>query len=223
MNSYDHLFKLLLVGDSGVGKSSMITRFTDDSFSESYLTTIGVDYKIRMILVNDKNVKLQIWDTAGQERFRTITSTYYRGSNGIFVVFDISYKDSFENVEKWLDEVRKNAPDNVTVVLVGAKLDLNQSRAVSFDVAKAYADGKGIKYIETSSKSDNFVGDAFTLITEEILAKVEKSKAESQKKEEDDVKLEVTVIAGSENEELEKLKSQLKERDQEISQLKKRS
>ena len=102
---YDHLFKLLIIGDSGVGKSSLLVRFADNTFSGNYITTIGVDFKIRTVDVRGERVKLQIWDTAGQERFRTITSTYYRGTHGVIVVYDVSSGDSFANVKRWLHEI----------------------------------------------------------------------------------------------------------------------
>nr|CAD7393725.1 unnamed protein product [Timema cristinae] len=105
---YDHLFKLLIIGDSGVGKSSLLLRFADNTFSGSYITTIGVDFKIRTVDVDGERVKLQIWDTAGQERFRTITSTYYRGTHGVIVVYDVTSGDSFANVKRWLHEIEQN-------------------------------------------------------------------------------------------------------------------
>ena len=106
MNSeYDYLFKLLLIGDSGVGKSCLLLRFADDTYTESYISTIGVDFKIRTIELDGKTIKLQIWDTAGQERFRTLTSSYYRGCHGIILVFDVNERSSFDNLKQWLDEL----------------------------------------------------------------------------------------------------------------------
>ena len=113
MNSeYDYLFKLLLIGDSGVGKSCLLLRFADDTYTESYISTIGVDFKIRTIELDGKTIKLQIWDTAGQERFRTITSSYYRGAHGIIVVFDVTDQESFNNVKQWLHEIDRYACAN---------------------------------------------------------------------------------------------------------------
>nr|XP_032836009.1 ras-related protein Rab-35 isoform X2 [Petromyzon marinus] len=108
---YDHLFKLLIIGDSGVGKSSLLLRFSDNVFSGSHITTIGVDFKIRTMDVGGERVKLQIWDTAGQERFRTITSTYYRGTHGVIVVYDVTSAESFVNVQRWLQEITTNCED----------------------------------------------------------------------------------------------------------------
>merc|ERR1740130_882215 len=121
----DYLFKLLLIGDSGVGKSCLLLRFADDKWTDSYISTIGVDFKIRTIELDGKTIKLQIWDTAGQERFRTISSTYYRGAHGIIVVYDITNMVSFDNVKRWLTEIDKYARENVNKLLVGNKMDLD--------------------------------------------------------------------------------------------------
>ena len=108
---YDYLFKILLIGDSGVGKSCLLVRFADDTYADSYINTIGVDFKIRTIDINSKTVKLQIWDTAGQERFRTITSSYYRGAHGIIIAYDITDKESFQNLRQWLFEIDRYASE----------------------------------------------------------------------------------------------------------------
>uniref|UniRef100_A0A0M3ICE7 Ras-related protein Rab-1A n=1 Tax=Ascaris lumbricoides TaxID=6252 RepID=A0A0M3ICE7_ASCLU len=132
----DYLFKLLLIGDSGVGKSCLLLRFADDTYTESYISTIGVDFKIRTIELDGKTIKLQIWDTAGQERFRTITSSYYRGAHGIIVVYDITDQESFNNVKQWLQEIDRYACENVNKLLVGNKCDLTSKRAVEYNSAK---------------------------------------------------------------------------------------
>ena len=132
----DYLFKLLLIGDSGVGKSCLLLRFADDTYTESYISTIGVDFKIRTIELDKKTIKLQIWDTAGQERFRTITSSYYRGAHGIIVVYDCTDQDSFNNVKQWLEEIDRYACDNVNKLLVGNKCDLTAKKVVDYPVAK---------------------------------------------------------------------------------------
>ncbi|KAL9253000.1 GTP-binding protein YPTM2-like protein [Drosera capensis] len=152
-NEYDYLFKLLLIGDSGVGKSCLLLRFADDSYVESYISTIGVDFKIRTVEQDGKTIKLQIWDTAGQERFRTITSSYYRGAHGIIIVYDVTDQHSFENVKQWLSEIDRYASDNVVKLLVGNKSDLTSNRVVSYESGKAFADEIGVPFLETSAKN----------------------------------------------------------------------
>jgi Ras-related protein Rab-1A len=168
---YDFLFKLLLIGDSGVGKSCLLLRFADDTYTESYISTIGVDFKIRTIELDGKTIKLQIWDTAGQERFRTITSSYYRGAHGIIVVFDVTDLESFNNVKQWLHEIDRYASENVNKLLVGNKCDLTSKRAVTTEQAKEFADSLGIEYLETSAKNATNVERAFTTMAAQIKAR----------------------------------------------------
>eukprot|EP00002_Diphylleia_rotans_P002540 TRINITY_DN1159_c0_g2_i3.p1 TRINITY_DN1159_c0_g2~~TRINITY_DN1159_c0_g2_i3.p1 ORF type:complete len:202 (+),score=50.10 TRINITY_DN1159_c0_g2_i3:77-682(+) len=169
---YDYLFKLLLIGDSGVGKSCLLLRFVEDSYSDSYISTIGVDFKIRTIEIEGKTIKLQIWDTAGQERFRTITSSYYRGAHGIIVVYDVTDADSFTNVKQWLQEIDRYASENVNKLLVGNKNDLAPKRAVEFNAAKEFADSMGIPFLETSAKNSTNVEQAFMTMAADIKKRV---------------------------------------------------
>lgn len=171
-NEYDYLFKLLLIGDSGVGKSCILLRFSDDTYTESYISTIGVDFKIRTIEVDGKSVKLQIWDTAGQERFRTITSSYYRGAHGIIVVYDITDNASFVNVKQWLQEIDRYACECVNKLLIGNKCDLESKRAVSYETAKQFADSIGIPFIQTSAKNSVNIEGAFKQMAQNILERV---------------------------------------------------
>ncbi|KAF0991922.1 hypothetical protein HZS_1727 [Henneguya salminicola] len=165
---FDYLFKLLIIGDSGVGKSCLLLRFADNTYTDSYISTIGVDFKINTIEIDGKVIKLQIWDTAGQERFRTITSSYYRGAHGIIIVYDITNKESYENVRVWIEEIQRYASENVKRIIVGNKADEESKRAVDFDTAKAFADQLGIKFLETSAKTSNNVKEAFLAMGEEI-------------------------------------------------------
>jgi len=165
---YDYLFKLLLIGDSGVGKSCLLLRFADDTYTESYISTIGVDFKIRTIELDGKTIKLQIWDTAGQERFRTITSSYYRGAHGIIVVYDVTDQESFNNVKQWLQEIDRYASENVNKLLVGNKCDLTTKKVVDYTTAKEYADQLGIPFLETSAKNATNVEQAFMTMAAEI-------------------------------------------------------
>jgi len=165
---YDYLFKMLLIGDSGVGKSSLLLRFTDNTFVESFVATIGVDFKIKTMTIDGATVKLQIWDTAGQERFRTITSTYYRGSHGIIVVFDITNPTSFQNIQKWLLEIERNANQDVSRLLVGNKVDKESERKVSYEEAKALAEQVGLTYAESSAKDCTNVTEIFEKMGQDI-------------------------------------------------------
>jgi len=166
---YDHLFKLLIIGDSGVGKSSLLLRFADNTFSGSYITTIGVDFKIRTIDVGGEQVKLQIWDTAGQERFRTITSTYYRGTHGVIVVYDVQSAESFVNVKRWLHEIEQNC-DSVNRILVGNKDDCPEKKVVETTDARNFADQIKVTLFETSAKDNKNVEEMFSEITRQVLS-----------------------------------------------------
>ncbi|XP_019169013.1 PREDICTED: ras-related protein RABD1-like [Ipomoea nil] len=169
---YDYLFKLLLIGDSSVGKSCLLLRFADDSYVDSYISTIGVDFKIRTVELEGKTIKLQIWDTAGQERFRTITSSYYRGAHGIIVVYDVTEKESFNNVKQWLNEIDRYANESVCKLLVGNKCDLVENKVVDTETAKAFADELGIPFLETSAKDSINVEHAFLTMASEIKKKM---------------------------------------------------
>mmetsp|Transcript_5649 Transcript_5649/g.6825 ORF Transcript_5649/g.6825 Transcript_5649/m.6825 type:complete len:204 (+) Transcript_5649:445-1056(+) len=165
---YDYLFKLLLIGDSGVGKSCLLLRFADDTYTESYISTIGVDFKIRTIELDGKTIKLQIWDTAGQERFRTITSSYYRGAHGIIIVYDVTDQESFDNVKQWLNEIDRYASEKVNTLLVGNKSDLTSKKVVSFEAAKEFADSVKMEFLETSAKNATNVEKAFMVMAQQI-------------------------------------------------------
>lgn len=166
---YDYLFKLVLIGDSGVGKSCLLLRFADDSFTESYISTIGVDFRFRTVKVGDKYVKLQIWDTAGQERFRTITSAYYRGADGIIMTYDVTAKESFEHVQDWLSEVNKYANENTVRLLVGNKCDKEKDRQVEKERAIKYAEEQKMPFVETSAKTAQNVEQAFGVIAQQLI------------------------------------------------------
>uniref|UniRef100_A0A6A7G701 Ras-related protein Rab-1A n=1 Tax=Hirondellea gigas TaxID=1518452 RepID=A0A6A7G701_9CRUS len=165
---YDYLFKLLLIGDSGVGKSCLLLRFADDTYTESYISTIGVDFKIRTFELDGKTIKLQIWDTAGQERFRTITSSYYRGAHGIIVVYDMTDMESFKNVRNWLSEIERFASESVNTLLVGNKCDLIAKRSVEESAAQEFAKSMQMPFLETSAKDAQNVEQAFLTMAAQI-------------------------------------------------------
>jgi Ras-related protein Rab-35 len=165
---YDHLFKLLIIGDSGVGKSSLLLRFSDNTFSQNYITTIGMDFTIRTIDMDGMKIKLQIWDTAGQERFRTITSTYYRGTHGVIVVYDVTNGETFSNVKRWLSEIDQNC-DSVQRILVGNKCEDKENRVVLEEDARRLATAIKVDYYETSAKDNLNVQEMFNAITRQVL------------------------------------------------------
>ncbi|KAI9503362.1 GTP-binding protein [Coemansia spiralis] len=166
--SYDYLMKLLLIGDSGVGKSCLLLRFSDDQFTPSFITTIGIDFKIRTIELAGKRIKLQIWDTAGQERFRTITTAYYRGAMGILLVYDVTDERSFNNIENWYMNVEQHASEGVNKILIGNKCDIEERRVVSKEMGQALASKFNIQFKETSAKSNINVEEAFLELAADI-------------------------------------------------------
>lgn len=170
-NEYDYLFKLLLIGDSGVGKSCLLLRFADNTYTQDYISTIGVDFKIRTIELDGKTIKLQIWDTAGQERFRTITSSYYRGAHGIIIVYDVTDQESFNNVKQWLQEIDRYATSGVMKLLVGNKADL-ADKVVDYTAAKEFSEALDIPFLETSALSSSNVEQAFYAMASQIKAQM---------------------------------------------------
>ncbi|KAH8370637.1 hypothetical protein KR093_004378 [Drosophila rubida] len=172
--TYDYLFKLLLIGDSGVGKTCILFRFSEDAFNTTFISTIGIDFKIRTIELDNKKIKLQIWDTAGQERFRTITTAYYRGAMGIMLVYDITQEKSFENIKNWIRNIEENAAADVEKMLLGNKCELNDKRQVSKERGEQLAIEYGIKFMETSAKASINVEEAFLTLASDIKAKTEK-------------------------------------------------
>jgi len=170
-SEYDYLFKLLIIGDSGVGKSCLLLRFSDDIFTDNFISTIGVDFKIRTINIGGSRVRLQIWDTAGQERFRTITSSYYRGAHGIIVVYDVTNDKSFNNIQKWLKEIDTFAGQNVKKLLVGNKCDLVNERVISTEQGQRLAEEIKVPFVETSAKESTNVEICFEKMAKDIKEK----------------------------------------------------
>jgi len=166
--AYDFLIKLLLIGDSGVGKSCLLLRFSEGNFTTSFITTIGIDFKIKTIDLDGKRIKLQIWDTAGQERFRTITTAYYRGAMGILLVYDVTDEQSFANIRNWIRNIEQHAADNVDKILIGNKCDMIAEKMVETQRGQQLADEYGIQFFETSAKSNINVDEAFRSIAQSI-------------------------------------------------------
>ena len=168
-DDYEFIFKVLLLGNSNVGKSSLFLRFVDDIWNDTFVPTIGVDFKIKTFDIDEKRIKMQIWDTAGQERFKNIIASYYRGAHGILLIYDVTDKDSFKNLSNWLIEIEKNSSKNVLKVLIGNKTDLEEKRVISYNQAKEFADSYGLKYIETSAKKNLNVNEAFATLGRELM------------------------------------------------------
>jgi Ras-related protein Rab-1A len=169
LNDFDFLVKLLLIGDSGVGKTNILMQYVDGVSCENYIATIGVDFKIKTIMVGNKKVKLQIWDTAGQERFKTITSSYYRGAQGIIIVYDQTNKETFDHVKKWLRDVDTYAGENVAKILIGNKSDLGSKKVISTQEGKELADEYKMKFFETSAKNGTNISEAFDAVATESI------------------------------------------------------
>jgi Ras-related protein Rab-11A len=167
-HGYDYLFKIVLIGDSGVGKSNLLSRFTRDEFNLESKTTIGVEFAQKTIVIDGKTIKAQIWDTAGQERYRAITSAYYRGAVGALLVYDICKPFSFENVDRWLKELKDHADSQTVVMLTGNKADLKHLRAVKTEEATSYSQKHNLAFIETSALEGTGVEKAFEIVLNEI-------------------------------------------------------
>ncbi|KAM0006461.1 putative small GTP-binding protein [Helianthus debilis subsp. tardiflorus] len=173
-DDYDYLFKVVLIGDSGVGKTNLLSRFSKNEFNMECKSTIGVEFATRSIEVDDKIIKAQIWDTAGQERYRAITSAYYRGAVGALIVYDITRHVTFENVERWLKELRDHTDQNIVIMLVGNKADLRHLRAIQMDDAKLFAERENNFFMETSALESLNVENAFTELLTQIYHVVSK-------------------------------------------------
>ncbi|XP_041350531.1 ras-related protein Rab-43-like [Gigantopelta aegis] len=166
---FDYLFKIVLIGDAGVGKTCVVQRFKSGSYTEKHGSTIGVDFTMKTLNIDGKLVKLQIWDTAGQERFRTITQSYYRSANGVIIAYDITKRSSFDNIPRWLEDVKRYAGINIVQLIIGTKNDLESLREVSAEEARSYAQQHGmLTHVETSAKENNNVDDAFLSIAKEL-------------------------------------------------------
>eukprot|EP00357_Protocruzia_adherens_P019769 CAMPEP_0115006326 /NCGR_PEP_ID=MMETSP0216-20121206/20431_1 /TAXON_ID=223996 /ORGANISM="Protocruzia adherens, Strain Boccale" /LENGTH=215 /DNA_ID=CAMNT_0002372883 /DNA_START=137 /DNA_END=784 /DNA_ORIENTATION=+ len=170
---YAFLFKYIIIGDTGVGKSCLLMQFTDNRFRQDHEITIGVEFGSRMITIDNKQIKLQIWDTAGQESFRSITRSYYRGAAGALLVYDVTRRDTFNHLARWLEEARQNGNPNMTIILIGNKCDMDMRRAVSTEEGEQFARENGLIFLETSAKTAHNVVEAFANTAKVIYDKIQ--------------------------------------------------
>ena len=166
-SDYDYMFKLLILGDSGVGKSCFLLRFTEENFSLSHIPTIGIDYKSKIINLNGVRVKLQLWDTAGQERFKTITKTYYSGAMGIIVAYDCTRPESFDNIKSWIEMIKLHANENIAIALIGNKCDLSDIK-IPEEMGQKLGEEIGISFFPTSAKNNIGVNETIMHLSKEI-------------------------------------------------------
>ena len=166
--SYDLLFKLILIGDSSVGKSNILLKYLKNEFDQNSRATVGVEFGTKNIMINDKKIKIQIWDTAGQERYRSITSAYYKGAKGALIVYDITRQNTFENIDKWISDLKLNGDKNICIVILGNKSDLNNQREVDKDLGMKKAAMYKTAFMETSALNGENITKAFDEIIEQI-------------------------------------------------------
>jgi len=172
--SYAYLFKYIIIGDTGAGKSCLLLQFTDKRFQPVHDLTIGVEFGARMVTIDNRQIKLQIWDTAGQESFRSITRSYYRGAAGALLVYDISRRETFQHLTRWLEEARSNGNENMTIMLIGNKCDLEHRRQVSPEEGQKFAKQHDLMFLETSAKTARNVEEAFLKPAEAIYQKIQR-------------------------------------------------
>ena len=176
---YDYIFKIVLIGDTCVGKSCILVRFSDDVFVENYVTTIGVDFRFKTMIVKNKIAKIQIWDTAGQERYRSITTAYYRGAAAIIICCDSTNKESFDNINNWIDEIAKYTDKEVDKLVLMNKCDLTEERQIDKNDISKFEKENGIKIMEVSAKTGDGIDKAFEYIIEKLIDKNENKKSNS--------------------------------------------
>ena len=182
MEKKEVLYKILLLGDSSVGKTCFLMRYTDNTFQEIHMSTIGLDYKLKNVQLDDgKIVKIQIWDTAGQDRFRSITKNYYKGAHGIILIYDITNQKTFENVKNWINQIKEEVSNKVTIILVGNKIDDEDHRVVSTEQGEKMAKDFGLMFFECSAKSGVNIDSTFNELVKKTVENYSKVKMEGEK------------------------------------------
>ncbi|XP_017346709.1 ras-related protein Rab-3A [Ictalurus punctatus] len=173
--NFDYMFKILIIGNSSVGKTSFLFRYADDSFTPAFVSTVGIDFKVKTIYRNDKRIKLQIWDTAGQERYRTITTAYYRGAMGFILMYDITNEESFSAVQDWSTQIKTYSWENAQVLLVGNKCDLEEERVITLDRGRELSQQLGLGFLEASAKANVNVKQTFECLVDVICERMKES------------------------------------------------
>jgi small GTP-binding protein len=182
MSKKESLYKILILGDSTVGKTCFLTRYADNTFQENQMATLGVDYKLKNIKMEDGNiVKLQIWDTAGQDRFHSLTRNYFKGAHGIILLYDITTQSSFDNVSKWIKQIKEDASEKVVIILVGNKIDLEHKRAIPTEEGEKIAEDFGLIFFECSAKTGKNINEAFNELIKKTVANFSKPAGKGQK------------------------------------------
>ena len=185
-DNYDQLYKIIIIGDTNVGKSNILGRYVNNEFKEDTKSTVGVEFGSKKLKIENSLIKLQIWDTAGEERYRAITSAYYKGSKGCFIVYDITNPQSFEDIQKWYEEIIRSGDKGVSVILVGNKCDLENERKITKEMGKNKAKEMNCPFYETSALNNTMIEEVFKIIAEDIYNKIK-----NEKKEEDDDDIEI--------------------------------
>ena len=182
MSKKESLYKILILGDSTVGKTCFLTRYADNTFQENQMATLGVDYKLKNVKMEDGNiVKLQIWDTAGQDRFHSLTRNYFKGAHGIILLYDITTQSSFDNVSKWIKQIKEDASEKVVIILVGNKIDLEHKRAIPTEEGEKIAEDFGLIFFECSAKTGKNINEAFNELIKKTVANFAKPAGKGQK------------------------------------------
>ncbi|CAD8061507.1 unnamed protein product [Paramecium sonneborni] len=176
MSNYSLMFKYIIIGDTGVGKSSILLQLIENEIREQHDATIGVEFGAKILKMNGMNIKLQIWDTAGQENFRSIIRSYYRSAIGALLVYDITNKNSFHNLQRWMEEIRNNGNANMIIVLCGNKIDLESERAITYEEGLQYAQQQKLIFLEISAKQGINIQSAFYQSTQKILQEIDDEK-----------------------------------------------
>ena len=178
---YDKKIKIMVIGETRVGKTALIKKYTKNDFGGVYLTTVGIDFQEKIINVEDKSIKLQIWDTAGEERFRNIAKNYFHTSDGFLLVYDISCRDSFEKLSFWLEQIRLNAPEHTKCIVAGNKCDLEEKREVNKNEGEDFSKENNINFFETSAKEGTNVNEIFQVLANEIIKEIQKNGEKNQR------------------------------------------